>query len=176
VLPSNHEKSGRQVHERITLLMSLALDTMATPAEQLDQARHLIACPACAATWEELQSVDRWLAMTPPVAPARDLVAGVSRMLRPQAPVRSRSVWLPLGLMALGLLSQVTSCIAIAWLLWWGLRHPLDIAAALSSGAEALSKMSSTLAIAETLMKSLGASSSATALATCALASAAWLF
>lgn len=120
------------MHERFTPLMSLHLDAVATPTEQLELARHLRTCPVCNATWEEWQSIDRWLAITPAVAPSCDLVTEVSLRLPRQAPPGSELPWLPLGLFVLGVLALVTRCLVIACLLWGGLRHPVGVIAAFS--------------------------------------------
>jgi hypothetical protein len=93
--------------------------------------------------------------MTPSAVPSRDLVAEVSLRLRRHAPVDRELGWLPVGLLVLGILSATTSCLAIAWLLWWGWHHPLEVAAILSSGAEALSGVSWVLEGMETVIRAL---------------------
>jgi hypothetical protein len=64
------------VHERFTSLMSLDLDGVATPAEQMELARHLNEGLACALIWEQWKAIDRLLSKMPCVAPKRDLTVG----------------------------------------------------------------------------------------------------
>jgi len=69
------------VHERFTSLMSLHLDGVATPEEQLELDHHLRACPSCAAMWEEWQAIDRLLSTSPSVIPSCDLAVGLPQKL-----------------------------------------------------------------------------------------------
>lgn len=69
------------MHERYTSLMSLHLDEVAMPEQQLELARHLETCPACSAMWEQWQAIDRLLSTSPGMAPSRDLAEGWEQRL-----------------------------------------------------------------------------------------------
>jgi hypothetical protein len=75
----------RTVHARYTFLMSLHLDGVASPEEQLELGRHLDACLACAAMWKQWQAVDRLLSTSPSVAPSRDFAEGLPQKLHSTA-------------------------------------------------------------------------------------------
>lgn len=140
------------MHERYTSLMSLHLDGVATPEEQLEIVRHLDACPACAAMWEQWQAVDRLLSTSPSVAPSLDFSEELSQKLRQHELDRPGQGWLTLGLLAVCILGLAGSCLAIVCLLWWGWWHPLEVAVVLASGAHVLSGVSRLLEAFETVI------------------------
>ena len=128
---------------------------------------HLDSCSACAAIWERWQEVDRLLSTTPAVAPSRSLAEGVSERLSQSASRESRWGWLTVGVALVGTMSLGTSCLAFAWLLWWGWRHPLELVAVLSAGAKMVSGMSWVLAGIESVIESIGGSGLTALLASC---------
>jgi anti-sigma factor RsiW len=144
------------VHERHTSLMSLQLDGVATPKEQLELTRHLDACPACAATWEQWQAIDRLLSTSPSVAPSLDLAQGLPLALHQRERSRPGWGWLTLGLLVVWILGLAGSCLAILCLSWWGLRHPLEVAVVLASGAQVLSEVNLLLGALETVIAGMG--------------------
>jgi hypothetical protein len=179
VAPQDIEPRWR-VHERFTMLMSLCLDGVATRAERLELAQHVLVCPACATAWEQWKTIDQLLAMAPCAVPPRNLAVGVSLRLHQQASPNRKPAWLRVGALALGILSLTTSALVIAWLLWWGWHHTLELALLLSSGAETLSSVSWALAGIKAELRSLDGSGLKLSLATCVVCSgglsALWLW
>jgi anti-sigma factor RsiW len=143
-------------HKQYVSLMSLCLDGVASREERLQLAGHLGSCPTCAATWERWQEVDRLLSATPAADPPLTLMEGVLARLHPSPPPESRWGWLTVGVMVVGTISLGTSCLAVAWLLWWGWRHPLELVTVLSAGAQMLSALSWLLVGIESSMASIG--------------------
>ena len=157
------------MHERYTSLMSLHLDGVATPQEQVALARHLDACPACSAMWEQWQAIDRLMSTSPGVAPSRDLAAGLPQKLHQYELNRPGLCWLTLGLLVVWMLGLAGSCLAIVCLLWWGWRHPLEVATVLASGAQILSGASWLLGALETVIAGMGGLVLAGLLAICVI-------
>ncbi len=143
------------MHEPYTSLMSLSLDRVASPEEQLELERHLEACPTCAATWERWQAMDRLLSTSPSVNPSRNLAEGIPQMLHEKGLDRSHWGWLTLGLVVVWMVGLAGSCLAIVGLLWWGSRHPLEVAVTLASGAEVLSDVSLLLGALQAVVEAL---------------------
>lgn len=156
-------------HERYASLMSVCLDGTATRQDWLELVGHLGSCSACAAVWDGWQEVDRLLSTTPPAVPSRSLVEGVSERLGQGGYRESRWGWLTVSVALVGTTSLGTSCLAFAWLLWWGWRYPLELVAVLSTGAKMMSGMSWMLAEIESLIESTGGSGLTGLLASCLL-------
>jgi anti-sigma factor RsiW len=143
------------VHERFTLLMSLVLDGMATSQEQEELDRHLGLCSSCAAAWQDWQAVDRALSNAPTVVPTQRLAEAIEQKLSSNRRRRGMSDWLPVGLGMLWVSWVGAVGFVSIGLLWWGWRHPLEVAIMLSSGARLLSRVSGLMGGAEIAIASL---------------------
>jgi len=162
--PGGLESRG---HERYASLMSVCLDGVATREEWLELTGHLDACSACAGIWERWQEVDRLLSTTPPAVPSRSLVQGVSERLNQSPSPGSRRGWQMVGVALVVTMSLGTSCLTLAWLLWWGWRHPLELVTVLSAVAKMVSGVSWVLAEIESVIESIGGLGLSTLLTTC---------
>jgi anti-sigma factor RsiW len=80
----------KRVHTRITALMSLTLDGVATPDEQREMQEHLDDCPECAATWVQWQALHDLLSTTPSATLSHDLANTLSRPECGEAPAGHR--------------------------------------------------------------------------------------
>lgn len=118
------------MHGEYTVLMSMALDGEATPAQMARLQEHLRTCGACAEAWRRWRVLDRQLSSAPAVAPPVGLVEGVMARLAERELARRRARWLRLGL-ALGWvgLSLVLGLLA-ALAIRWGALHTRELAAA----------------------------------------------
>jgi predicted anti-sigma-YlaC factor YlaD len=123
------------VHERFTALMSLQLDGMTSPVEQLELRQHLAECPECAAMWEQWQVFHLLLSTTPSAAPSRNLVVDLSQKADTEAPRWCRPGCLLLAALLLGALGLVRTCFASASLLWLACLHLSKMAQAPLAGA-----------------------------------------
>ena len=125
------------MHEDMTLLMSLALDGEATPAEDARLQAHLAICPACATTWEDWRAADRLFAKAPSVAPSPDFLAGLAVRLEMVDARRQRTRWIAIAFTGVGLLLFALMLSTAGLYLGWS-RQPM-IAEALLSGVLRLS-------------------------------------
>ena len=155
------------MHERYTSLMSLHLDEVAMPEQQLELARHLETCPACSAMWEQWQAIDRLLSTSPGMAPSRDLAEGWEQKLQEHELNRLGWGWLAPCLLVVWMLGLAGSCPAIVYLLWWGWRHPLETAMVLVSCAQVLSEVSWLMGGLDTVIAGIGGLIPAVLLAIC---------
>jgi anti-sigma factor RsiW len=105
------------VHERFTALMSLQLDGVTSPSEQLELRQHLAECPECAATWEQWQVFHLLLSAAPPAALSRNLLVDSSQKAETKSPHWFRSGCLLLTALLLGALSLARTFFATASLL-----------------------------------------------------------
>ena len=83
-------------HDRMGLLMSLALDHMLDPGEQEQFEQHLAQCPPCARQWQLWQAVDSRFQDPPLMEPPADFAVRLEARLARQE--RRRNLWLALGL------------------------------------------------------------------------------
>ncbi|MCX6031688.1 MAG: anti-sigma factor [Chloroflexi bacterium] len=144
------------MHENYTALMSLLLDREATAAEERELRTHLATCPACALTWDRWRVLDRRLTNAPLLAPP---VGFTDRVLARLHERRQRSTWQKWLGSGLVLLWGVLFCgfwLAVAGLIWWGLRHPLEAALVLSTAAQLVSGVSWVLRSVGTVVSSVG--------------------
>lgn len=130
------------MHDRVTILMSLVLDGVATPAEKLRLDEHLATCPSCAAIWKQWQSVDELLSTAPEKVPSHNLTEEILAQLGERRRQSQFLQWLPLGLLVLCVLWVGFSLLAVVLFVWWPLRHPVDVGVMLSLGAQLLSGVS----------------------------------
>jgi len=114
------------MHTHYTRLMSLVLDDEATASQKADLQRHLAACPACATTWTQWQTLDVRLAAAPRLTPPPNLVAQVLGRLEERRLRQRRRRWIGSGLLVAWIGIAVASGLLLAGLLLWGLMHPLE--------------------------------------------------
>jgi len=126
------------MHGDYTLLMSLALDGEATPAEESRLQEHLRTCTACAAIWDRWQILDRRLATAPLVAPPADLVAKVMAQVDERELRRRRARWFGSGLLVSWLGVILLGLAVTATLVILGTRYPQLVRTALAGAFEVI--------------------------------------
>jgi anti-sigma factor RsiW len=116
------------MHAEYTMLMSVALDDEATPAEQQHLRDHLRTCAECAGVWERWQAVDRRLDTAPLMMPSPGFADTVMARIETQAlkPQRAHrlNAQLVVGLLAVGL---ALALLLTGLLLYWGAQNPAQV-------------------------------------------------
>jgi anti-sigma factor RsiW len=116
------------MHAEYTMLMSVALDDEATPAEQQRLRDHLRTCTACAGVWERWQAVDRRLDAAPLMIPAPSFVGTVMARIEAQALEPKRARWLNSRLVVIMLVAGLLFALALTGLLlYWGAQNPAQV-------------------------------------------------
>lgn len=133
-------------HDEYLLLMSVALDNEATPAELNRLHAHLRSCVPCAQAWEMWLGLDQRLASAPAIAPPADLADRVMARVRRSGAVKRRGGWFGWGAWAAAL-SLVTM------LVFWGVLALLWLQGRAAGLAEAADTVLSWLATAWLLMR-----------------------
>jgi anti-sigma factor RsiW len=106
-------------HRDTTVMMSLALDGMLSPAEQTVLEEHLESCPSCRAMWTRWQSVEALLSTQPMVAPAVDFSDRVLAKLDQQVAKKSRVRRIALLGGSLSIWGILVAALGIAAALWF---------------------------------------------------------
>jgi anti-sigma factor RsiW len=146
------------MHGKFTLLMSLVLDREATAAEDRLMREHLATCVPCALTWDRWRTLDRRLARAPMVAPPPTLIEGVRIRLAERRARSSRQKWIGSGLVLAWGILFCGFWLAMAGLIWWGMRHQLEMSVVVSTAARCVSAGSWLLRSLGTLAGSVGSS------------------
>jgi anti-sigma factor RsiW len=116
------------MHAEYTMLMSVALDDEATPAEQQRLRDHLRTCAACAGVWERWQAVDRRLEAAPLMIPSPSFADTVMARIEAQALKPQRAHWLNARLVAILLAAGLVLALALTGLLlYWGAQNPAEV-------------------------------------------------
>jgi anti-sigma factor RsiW len=130
------------MHGKYTGLMSLSLDRETTPGQERELREHLACCAECAFTWDRWRMLDRRLTHVPLLAPAPGFTERVLARLQERRQRRSWQKWLGSGLVLVWGALFCGFWMAVAGLIWWGVRHPLEGALVLSTAARLISGVS----------------------------------
>jgi predicted anti-sigma-YlaC factor YlaD len=130
------------MHGEYTALMSLMLDREITPEEERRLLDHLATCRECNLTWRRWRALDRRLANAPILAPPPSFVEGVMARLEQRRRRAGWGKWLGSGLVFVWGLIFCGFWLALAGLIWWAFRHPLEAGILLSTAAQLASLVS----------------------------------
>ena len=116
------------MHTEYTMLMSVALDDEATPAEEQRLRDHLRTCAMCAGVWERWQAVDRRLEAAPLMIPSPTFADTVMARIEAQALRPKRARWMDTRLMLVWLAAGLLLALALSGLLfYWGAQNPAQV-------------------------------------------------
>jgi len=119
------------MHAEYTMLMSVALDDEATPAEQQHLRDHLRTCAECAGVWERWQAVDRRLDAAPRMIPSAGFAGMVMARIEAQSLKPQRARRLNSRLVAVLLAAGLLLALALTGsLLYWGAQNPTQVSSA----------------------------------------------
>ena len=168
------------MHADYTLLMSMALDDEATPAEMQRLKDHLRACAACANVWERWQVVDRRLEAAPLVSPSPTFTDNVMARIAAQSVHTHRRRSANWGVVVASLFGALLALSAVIALVYWGLQNQGQVSAVFFAALKGMGTATWLLLGLLRLMSGLGAPTLAVgvgllATATCLL-SMLWLW
>jgi predicted anti-sigma-YlaC factor YlaD len=128
--------------ERISELMSLALDGLLNADAERDLHRHLAACPTCQAEWRAMQQLSALFQQSPAAGPPLGFAIRVDRRLAEQENKRRQKTFGGLALLTGSLsLAGVTAAavilIVVGLLVW----HAFGSVPAVQEGAGAVSQV-----------------------------------